>query len=541
MRIHRNPLHKIEKFKSKLYVSLEFNTEMRTASTDLFHLVQSMTDAEKKFFRGYIRQFQEGKVAKSMQLFNLVCKQETYDELSLKASMKPRLTDNQFAVCKHYLYQTLLKALSAYLGDQGAMMEVRQHLRMVEVLYHKELLGQCEKVLARAMELAEECGHPLLLAEVMEWQGRIWNKQQFEGVTPSMLDKFYGQLTSSAEKISQYQHLNQLHTRFMHLIRTHGFLRTPEEAQREFAEILGHQALAAPMEGFVIVATYHHIWSIYHLMSGNPEQALSHLRTLVLETRVNPKMYYDYFEFFVSIQYNFGIACLMLDRYPEVLVAIKNLEGLQAAFVAQKARIFHCLVLLRVEYYMGTCQFQEALQVSEEGAAELRRHAKHLSANEYMAIAFTLAFNFFTHGQYQTCKRILLQHLTPGRLHGNADTQVLVEVLRLLVYFELKEDDLFVQSCRSLYRFVNKHRPRYLIESHLLQAIRRYPLGAEPKVIQAFFQGLYDEMVQLAADPLAKRTLQTARLDFWVKAKAEGIPMAEVVRAHQLATTQPPT
>ena len=104
---------------------------MRTASTDLFHLVQSMTDAEKKFFRGYIRQFQEGKVAKSMQLFNLVCKQEIYDEPLLKASMKPQLTDNQFAVCKHYLYQTLLKALSAYLGDQGAMMEVRQQLRVI--------------------------------------------------------------------------------------------------------------------------------------------------------------------------------------------------------------------------------------------------------------------------------------------------------------------------------------------------------------------------------------------------------------------------
>lgn len=510
---------------------------MRTASTDLFHLIQSMTDAEKKHFRGFIRQFQEGKVAKSLQLFNLVCKQISYDEHALKADMKPQLTDNQFAACKHYLYQTLLKALSTFMGDQGAMMEVRQQLRMLEVLYHKELLGQCEKIWVRAMELADECGHPLLRAEVMEWQGRIWNKQQFQDVSPSMLAQFGERMGANALLITQQQTLNQLHTRLMYLIRTQGFLRTPEEAQRELASILSDPLLAQPVEGFVTTATYHHIWGIYHLMTGNPEQAHHHLGTLIHQVQTTSKLSYDYFEFFVSVQYNFGIACLMLDRYPEVLVAIRSLENLEAAFTAQKARIFHCLALLRIEYYMGTCQFEKALEVTAEAASMLPRHERHLAANEYAALAFTVAFNFFTHGQFQTCKRILLQHLMPGRVYGNADIQVLVEVLRLLVYFELKEDDLFVQACRSLYRFIHKHRPRYLIESHLLQAIRRYPLGAEPRTIQSFFQGLHEEMLQIAKNPLAQRTLQTARLDLWVQAKASGSSMTDVIWAHQACTS----
>jgi hypothetical protein len=512
---------------------------MRTPSTDLFQLIQSMTAEEKRFFKSYIRQFQSDKQANNLQLFALIDQQTAYDEAEVKHALGGRLNDNQFAVAKNYLYSSLLKALGAYLGDRGGIKKVRQQLRMLEVLFQKELISQCEKLLERILELAERYDHPSLMLEILDWQRRIWSKRYFQGLTPDQLATYETQSLQYTEQMQRHLSLQLLHTQFMYRLRTKGFLRSSADMEQEFAEILRHPLLKDAAQADTVAARipFHHTWGIYHLILGNAQEAYHHLRLLVLKLDQSPDLAYDYFELYVSVQYNYGIACLMLDHYDEVAEAVTHLDRLKTSFTSQRARIFYCAFLLRIELLAGIQHFKEGLQEAMDAAKKLPLYARQLTAAEHISIAFTIAYVFFCHGQYRACHRLILQEMGPDRVGGNPDLQVTVEVLRLVLYFEMKEDELFVQTYRSLYRFLRKYKPRYRFESHLLQAIRRYPDQQDAAATRAFFSQLLQDMQEIGNDPNQGRTIQTFKFDHWLKAKIEGISMLEVIR-RQLQSQQ---
>lgn len=516
---------------------------MRTPSTDLFELVKSMTVGEKRFFRSYARQYNHDKQTQHLQLFTLIDQQEVYDETSLKAAFDSQMSDNQFAVAKNYLYTTLLKALSAYLGDRGGIKKVRQQLKMLEVLFQKELMGQCEKLLPRILDQARRYDHPILRLEVLDWQRRIWNKRYFQGLGSGDLGAYQQECLEVTEQMHRYLRLNLLHAEFMFHLRMQGFLQSPAEMERLFADILHHPLLqdASQANSFAARIPFHYTWGIYHLMMGKAQLAHRHLSQLIEELDESPDFAYDYFELYVSVQYHYGIACLMLDRYDEARLAVHNLEGLKASFTSQRARIFHCTFLLRAEVFAGTLRFEEGLQEATDAAEKLPLYQKQLTAAEHISLAFTIAYTFFVNGQYRLCQRLIVQEMGPDRMGGNPDLLVTVDVLRLILYFEMEEDDLFVQTYRSLYRFLRKWRPRYRLENHLLKAIRRYPPNNDPATVKAFFAQLLHDMEEMGKDPHLRRTIQTFKFDTWLRSKIEGITMLETIRRQIMASSGNPS
>lgn len=513
---------------------------MRTASDDLFRLVKSMTPEEKRHFRSQARQYKGDKHSNTLQLFDLVDAQPQHDEASLVQAMGLQATPNRFAVAKHYLYQTLLKSMAQYLGERGPTKRIRQDLRMVEVLFHKELFGQCERLLERAARDAQAYAHPALQLEVLDWQRRIWNKRHFKEVTADDVAAHGRSVDAAIASLGDLWGLQHLHTQFMHILRTRGFLHGHEALQQMFAGVVGAPLLQRAAETHDLHARipFLHTWGIYKTLSGDHVAAHHYLSALMAELDAQPEIAYDYFEFYVNAQFNYGTTCLRLDRYAELERCIHQLERLRGTFASQKARLFACTYQLRVEYHAGRGQLDQALRETEEAIPKLGQYRHLLSAAEHISVSITAAFLLFVHGKLRECHRLMVAEMRPEIVGHNADLHVAVETMRLILYLEMGEEDLLEQGARALGRYLGHVGRPFALESELLRHLPRLLRAQTPAAARSIYAQLHARYLALQADPSETRPVPYFNFGVWLHARAEGIDLLQALRSAAPASQQ---
>jgi hypothetical protein len=505
---------------------------MRKPSSDLFLLIHSMSADEKRHFRSYARQYQYEKQGNNLKLYNLIAAQEEYDEAAVKAALDTEMTDNQFAVAKNYLYTTLLKALATYLGERGGVQKVRQQVKIMEALFQKELIAQCEKVMAKANAMADGYDHPGLQIELLHWQRRIWSKKFFVGVTEEDVKENERQMMACLARLQRAQGLHSLNTQFMLLVRKKGYLMNAEESKDAYRAILEHPLLQedALTDSLTARIPYHFTRGMYALMTGQHAVARAHFEPVIHDLEATPDIAYDYFDVFVSMLYNYGIACIHLNNYDKVADVVGKLASFKAMFSPQRARIFYCRFLLQGEWLAATFQFDKLLSEVAVAREKFDLLRKQLNPNEQLSIVFSMAYVYFAHGKYLECHRLLQNDLTPELVAGNTDLHIVVEILRLILYYEMREVELFVQCYRALYRHLFKLKPRYKLEMRVLTTIGKMSKQTDAVAEKEALKALHAELVEIRQNPKESRFLEYFNFETWILSKTEGITVLEAIR-----------
>lgn len=138
---------------------------------ELFDLIKSLTRSEKRYFR----LFSAGSGVNSnyLKLFEAMEQQPVYDEDAIKKKLKNETFVKQLHVTKHYLRNAILKSLRNFHSQISRNAELKDVLRNVEILFHKELYTLCRTELTKAEELGKK--HQLYtgLAETYGWKRKL--------------------------------------------------------------------------------------------------------------------------------------------------------------------------------------------------------------------------------------------------------------------------------------------------------------------------------------------------------------------------------
>ena len=489
-----------------------------------------MTPDEKRFFKTNARQFIREAQTNNHVLFDMIDAQKVYDEAAIKARLGAQWSGNQFAVAKNYLYKSVLKAMAAYTGERGALQKIREGMRTLEVLFHKELYVHCAQHMAKLKALAEALDHPAVHLEVLNWERRLWNKRFFQDTTEADLDQHVGAVMDRYERYGVQLTLQNLHTRFFYHLRTKGYFHSRATFLDLNADLLAHPLLAEGAATGSVGASifHHHVRGLSHLMSGESAQANSELGQLITLIDETPDLAYDNFELYVSLVYNYGTTCLQLDRYEDLGLCILKLERLKVSFAAQRARLYYFLVLLKTEYLLGVGRFDDLLAFATESLYKLDLFDAQLTVAEHVSVSFSIAYVHFAHGRYRDCHHILHAHMRPEQLGKNPEFHVAVGMLTLVLYYEMEEEELFVRAFRALSRQLLKHRPRFGLEMALLRTIRKASHMLKGDATQ-FFRAMRTQIDFLRQDPAHARAMQHFNFDIWLAAKIEGVGLLDIV------------
>ena len=198
----------------------------------LFRLVKSLTKPEKRHFKLYANRTMGDQERKFMVLFDLLDKQESYDEQHLLQKLPGKTTKGRLANLKRHLFKQLLTSLRLTYINKQIDIEIREQLDFARILYSKGLYMESLRLLERIKGIAIDHHQDILHLEIIEFQKLIESRhitrsRQVEKKMERLLEEstLRSRITQTA---SEMINLNiQIHGYYI----VHGFATTTEEVQ----------------------------------------------------------------------------------------------------------------------------------------------------------------------------------------------------------------------------------------------------------------------------------------------------------------------
>src|SRR5512147_1909317 len=144
-------------------------------SDPLFRLIKSLNPSEKRYFKIFFKSDKEVEEANFIKLFNIIDKQEDYDEQKILEQEKT-FKASQISNMKAHLFRQILQSINNYNPNNDIEIKIREVLNHTNILYNRALYDQCWKMLEKARQLAEANDKQILLYEIIEFEKKLLTK-----------------------------------------------------------------------------------------------------------------------------------------------------------------------------------------------------------------------------------------------------------------------------------------------------------------------------------------------------------------------------
>lgn len=315
---------------------------MKTPTDDIFQLIQSMSAAEKRYFKIH---FSSGKSLVT-ELFNFLNSMKSYDEEEVKKHFKATKLSKNLKVYKIMLIDLLLKSLSSFRYKKSVNSTIRQSLEEVEILTEKSLYDQAYKKLAKTKKLClkHEVYEQLIYIIDLEYQFKAFYEVEVSDESLNLLDE----ILHSTKKVTEVFELKKV-THELSLIAGNvaGSKISPEQAT-EYEHYLMNkmQELESESKKPLLKKHYYLYAALGHLYHSTNEQEKEYRNKKIIVQffkkqknfiETEPNKYW-------SSYFNFANCCLRTGRKEEFVEAMETLF----AFTKRNPFFLRKMILLRV-------------------------------------------------------------------------------------------------------------------------------------------------------------------------------------------------
>jgi hypothetical protein len=439
----------------------------------LFILIKSLSKAEKRYFRLSCRQAETA--SNYLKLFDAMDAQEEYDEKAIRKKFKKETFCNQLHVTKNYLRQLILKSLRNFHTRISKDAELKDALRNVEILFHKELYPLCYGELKKAETIARAFEINSGLSEIMSWKRRL------EQALNSQQNNALIELLCEQEKAIEAMRNTNLH--WQHAVNTSRAAISNTASDRRKIKNSRTATLenAQTLEAKVLFYNTAYLTNLRNGLQDKAEQALTALLTL-LESfphriQEDPAIYISsannlvsYFVF--SRQYDKAIALINRSR---VMYENAMQQHEKRSLLKQILRTYN----IELEIYRDKRSFEQNLTSIKHIESFITRHVAKIPADYLLSFWFQLANIHFMRKDFDQSLKWINLILNTRFQHVRTDLQIHARMMNLMIHLE--QDNLFVLRyfVDSTRRFMKKAKPIQPFEQTLLGFFSK--IGQTPK------------------------------------------------------------
>ncbi len=506
---------------------------MYKKSDDLFELIKSLLQTEKRYFKLSASKHKGEK--NYMKLFNVIDKQKEYDEEAIKKLFAGQKFIRRLDVTKSYLYNLILQSSETY--HSNIDMELRSKLNHIQFLLGKELYAQCEKIISRTRQLAEAHEKHLIILELSELEMEFIRSQSYRGRTEQETEKSFAEMIGVNNKFIYAKEYEQLATKYF--IRNYQRRSVnPQVDSTGYSDIMNHPFLCINPEdnpkrkrefSYEALSYYYNIHSAYSFMRNEYSDAYSHALKSVQLMEDNPLQIKDKPHIYIARLSNLVLCQENLKKYDEVVLTLKKLKGLRSYSVKIKSQLFYVINSTELIMYIDTGQFEKGEKLITSIQNEFNR--VRLSKHREMILYYNISYIYFGSQNYRQALNYLNKIINDSVTDVRSDIHCFARILNLLVHFELDNKNLLEYIVKSTHRFLYKRNRLYKVENSILNFIKnKLPKAiTQNKLIQAFKE-LKTEMEEIMKDPFERKTLEYFDFISWLESKIESRPFTEIVR-----------
>lgn len=506
----------------------------KTPSEKLFQLIRTLSPAEKRYFRIFVR----GKTirdSKYLQLFEGMAAMKALDEEALKTRIykSQAVTGKKYSELKAYLYELLLKCLQSFDEQHSIDYRLNQLLQSVAVLFKRGQYGNCDELLYKAGKLArhyERFGHQL---DIIGWEKQLaYTRMDVDFLHKNLEqlqfqeDHALAQLRNAADYRKAFFQVYTIVKREATQRGGDRMLRLQQSVQQE---AFRDPDLATSHKARV---TYYRTINLYHYALAEYPEFYETGRQLIALLESQPHFLKENIADYIAALSNLILSCGLLGKYAEVERALQKLRQLHALTEDDRQKIHRQYFTNRFALCIYTGEFEEARQEM----AHCQSEADAFDPHHYETASFYFQYCVicFGCGDYSSALDYLNQWLNQPRSVDREDLQSLARVLSLILHFELGNSVLLESLLRSATRFMQKKNRLFELERRFIHFMADLMRAANRMEQQPVFQKMKTELPDL---PGAKSLLQTFDLEAWLESKITSRSFAAAVRGRRQAET----
>ena len=507
---------------------------MKRADT-LFELIKSLDKQEKRYFILFVSRYTIKKNSDAVRLFNLLCPMKEYDEKRVREKYAGEGFAKHLPETKYQLRQLILKSLNYYHTGDTNDSKIWELLNCFDVLYSKNLIAQCKKILAKAKQIAEKREKFPLLIEIFQREKLFLEREQYIGKKEKDIDRFFGNFQKVISQMDNLGRYNYLRARV--LLRFH--LKYLQKSSEEWQHLrntmndplLNKEEKCLSKEAQLEFNLINGIFRFHHRDWINAIQYYRKQVELLEESaegiKENIHRYIAAYNNFLLILFNLNLH----DDFYYHLQRFRTIPEKYGAGISIEMKVFCLSYSLETILYIVTGNFDKAAGLEKKIVAGLEKHTATMPAPQKFNLYYNLAYAHFGLCQYKNAaywvNKILQRDASEEWVNYFGHAQL----LNLIIHYELQSENLFESFVRSTYGFFYKRKMLFKFEGLVLNFIRKEmpKIDSQKRLIEAFSM-LRKDLLELEKEPIEKESFENFDIISWLDSKIEKRPFAEIVR-----------
>ena len=510
---------------------------MKKTSPDLYNLIESLSKAEKSYFKKYSRMHTAGESA-YLKLFDAVDKQvkkgKGYDEEILKKSLKGEKFLTQLSVAKNFLYTLILKNLVQFNLDETDNSRLQEMTGAIDVLLKRSLIRQSEKLLTKAKKLAYETENYHKLYELLQWEKNIVIKKDVEN-SEKEFNKIYIEEKRVIEILGQAAKIKNVYSRVVSMMMGGGASRSSERT-KVIKKIMDDPILkdVNEMETFQNKLFFYHTYVMYYSTIRDFESYHKFIKDTVVLFESNPDMIRRRTQDYILTIHNRLSGCLYLKKFDEYKKCLNDYEKAQKKYKYKENGYIKLMdIIIRkheLMYYNATGKFTEGVKFLESYIDEVEKNKDVIDVRELYLIYYQCGVIYCGEGDFDKALEYMNKILLNEELKQRKDIYLSAKLLNLIIHYELGNFDYLDSLIRSTYRFLKSRDAEYKFEKLLMKFFRSIPKKiTKSELIELFKENKY-ELAMLLKDPDEISGTLNFDYDSWLESKIENKSFKGVVK-----------
>ena len=411
------------------------------ARTDLFDLISSLNQGEKRYFQWFAQQH-KGKENKQLKLFEVLASQQRYDEEKVKEALASDPLIRQLPVAKTYLQDRILRSLINYHHCRSKSMTLRYGLDQVEILFLRGLDELCMRKVRKYKKIALEYDHLTTALELIRWELKLV-KKHYSKTSPERISDLYAEENQLLLSIQAESLLRQVHDQVFIRVKENLQERSQEQIEK-VRRIVNEMKLPISFTDlhFNAKIIYHYIFAYQGQFLGELKGMANHFRSMVTLWDAHPDRIREEPERYLLTCVGYLQSCYVSQDFDQFESFLDQTRKLSLPDRQLAARAFQYIRNLELLYHLNVPSSRPSPTLSIDIEQGLETYGKWFDQGTHFTFYSNLSVFSFQRDKFSLSLRWTNKILNAPRGKIRKDIRLFANCLSLILHFELENYSL---------------------------------------------------------------------------------------------------
>ncbi|QWG09099.1 hypothetical protein [Flammeovirga kamogawensis] len=506
-------------------------------SNHLYQLIKSMSRSEKRYFKLVSNETNTNASKKFMLLFDLIDKQEVFDEDTLLASTK-ELKPAQFSNLKAHLYKRILQALRQFHLTKMEDAEIREMIDHSELLYNRGLYDQCADILRKSKKKAQKSDHLELLLEILRWEKSLL-AHTLDRHNQRRVNKLIQEVQDVNDRINHINTFSNISARLNAFYLKVGYVKSQKDLNQAL-KLVDHNILSIDENKLSIneKLSLYDLYVGFYYFTHNVEKGYEYALKYLAVFENDNDIIHNKLDLYINAINNVLIGQYKLNKYKDFVntkslfrkIRLMNkvdlsenikMKLLKYSYIHEFNRLF-----MLGDFTGGVQRLNALLNNIEFFISKINKHSR-------LILYYKIACLYFGADDFRLSSKWLNRIINSDALEMDVreDVHVFARIVNLICHYEMGNTDLVDYYVKSTYRFMLRKDNLFKFQKYIMGFLKKLSRNMNEQELMKAFKQLRDLLIPLEDDQFEKYPFMYFDIISWLEGKIEKKTVQEIIQS----------